>query len=439
MATKKGGLGRGLGALLTQTAAQYNKTTDTVIDIDVEKIIPNRYQPRHEFDIEALNELAESIKTYGILQPLIVRKIENGYELIAGERRLRASKIVGLVKVPAIIRDYTDAQMSEISIIENVQRENLNVIEEAQAYDRLIKEFGHTQEVVAVKIGRSRSHISNMLRLLKLTPPVRDLVSKGKLTLGQARPLLAIENPIIQQQAAEMVLTEGLSVRKVEAFINELKNSGLLASLTANIENPQNVENISYPSEPVQVTSNVESIPNIETTENVETAPNIESIPNIETTENVKTAPNIESVSNVETTEKIESHKINQLETADTGIEFEPAATELTKTVDNSNTSDKISRIKYTTNKKGITNDVYVREAESRLTNILGAKVKITSNKKCNRIQIDFSGEEELSRIIESFDQSILIMSNNKQSPALISKEDKIAALRRYSTQNFNI
>ena len=127
------------------------------------------------------------------------------------------------------------------------------------------------------------------------------------------------------------------------------------------------------------------------------------------------------------------------METADTGIEFEPAATELTKTVDNSNTSDKISRIKYTTNKKGITNDVYVREAESRLTNILGAKVKITSNKKCNRIQIDFSGEEELSRIIESFDQSILIMSNNKQSPALISKEDKIAALRRYSTQNFNI
>ncbi|MBR1398471.1 MAG: ParB/RepB/Spo0J family partition protein, partial [Selenomonadaceae bacterium] len=228
MANKKGGLGRGLSALLPQTQSQYSQIQpqDTVHDIQVSLIQPNRYQPRREFDANALNELAESIKSYGILQPIIVRKIDSGYELIAGERRLRASKIVGLENIPAIIREYTDAQMSEISIIENVQRENLNVIEEAQAYDRLIKEFGHTQEVVAAKIGRSRSHISNIMRLLKLSPTVRALIAKGLLTLGQARPLLAIENEVIQVQAAEMILSEGLSVRKVEAFINELKNSG---------------------------------------------------------------------------------------------------------------------------------------------------------------------------------------------------------------------
>ena len=389
MASKKGGLGRGLGALLTQTAAQYNKTQDTVVEIEVELIVPNRYQPRREFDIEALNELAESIKTYGILQPLIVRRIGDGYELIAGERRLRASKMVGLVKVPAIIREYTDAQMSEISIIENVQRENLNVIEEAQAYERLIKEFGHTQEVVAVKIGRSRSHISNILRLLKLVPEVRELVSKGQLTLGQARPLLAIENPIIQKQAAEMILSEGLSVRKVEAFINELKNSGLLATMTANMKALEENKN------------------------------------------EFQTNVNQSTINNQSDIEKVEI-KSEESKIVDNGAASDTINSELKTEKSKTSKADK----------KVEPPNIYIIDAENRLTEILGAKVKITTSKKFSRIQIDFSNEDELSRIIESFERSIKSSDMKNEETAIsqaTTKEEKIAALRKFSTQNFNI
>lgn len=382
MATKKGGLGRGIGALLPQSQAQYEQSNsnDSVQEIPSALIQPNRYQPRREFDEAALNELAESIKSYGILQPLIVRALEDGkYELIAGERRLRASKIVGLENVPVIIREYTDAQMSEISIIENVQRENLNVIEEAQAYDRLIKEFGHTQEIVAAKIGRSRSHISNMLRLLKLCPTVRALIAKGFLTLGQARPLLAIENEVIQIQAAEMILSEGLSVRKVEAFINELKNSGLLDNLTSNLENAN---------EPVNTIS----------TEN----------------KNVKTI-----------NDKVDT------ESSSDKITVKPVHNE-----------PKISK----SNKKSaakIKNDssIYIHEAENHLTEILGAQVKITTNKKFSRIQIDFATEEDLTRILEKFDKSLNEVSKKPLiNSAITTKEEKIAALRKFSTsQNFSI
>ena len=389
MTSKKGGLGRGLGALLTQTAAQYNKTQDTVVEIEVELIVPNRYQPRREFDIEALNELAESIKTYGILQPLIVRRIGDGYELIAGERRLRASKMVGLVKVPAIIREYTDAQMSEISIIENVQRENLNVIEEAQAYERLIKEFGHTQEVVAVKIGRSRSHISNILRLLKLVPEVRELVSKGQLTLGQARPLLAIENPIIQKQAAEMILSEGLSVRKVEAFINELKNSGLLATMTANMKALEENKN------------------------------------------EFQTNVNQSTINNQSDIEKVEI-KSEESKIVDNGAASDTINSELKTEKSKTSKADK----------KVEPPNIYIIDAENRLTEILGAKVKITTSKKFSRIQIDFSNEDELSRIIESFERSIKSSDMKNEETAIsqaTTKEEKIAALRKFSTQNFNI
>ena len=382
MATKKGGLGRGIGALLPQSQAQYEQSnsSDSVQEIPAALIQPNRYQPRREFDEAALNELAESIKSYGILQPLIVRALNDGkYELIAGERRLRASKIVGLENVPAIIREYTDAQMSEISIIENVQRENLNVIEEAQAYDRLIKEFGHTQEIVAAKIGRSRSHISNMLRLLKLCPTVRALIAKGFLTLGQARPLLAIENEVIQIQAAEMILSEGLSVRKVEAFINELKNSGLLDTLTANLKN---------------VTEPINTI----TAEN----------------KNVKIIDD-----KVDT--KLSSDKIT----------INPVHNESKVSKSNKKTSVKINN----------DTSIYIREAENHLTEILGAQVKITTNKKFSRIQIDFANEEDLTRILENFDKSLNAVSNKPSiNSAITTKEEKIAALRKFSTsQNFSI
>lgn len=397
MATKKGGLGRGLSALLPQSQSQYSQVQpqDSVQEIQVTLIQPNRYQPRREFDETSLNELAESIKSYGILQPLIVRAIEDGkYELIAGERRLRASKIVGLEKVPAIIREYTDAQMSEISIIENVQRENLNVIEEAQAYERLIKEFGHTQEVVAAKIGRSRSHISNILRLLKLSPTVRALIAKGLLTLGQARPLLAIENEIIQVQAAEMILSEGLSVRKVEAFINELKNSGLLDTLTANVSSADETIEVTEPAKGVVEENIIQNSNNkVDSNSSSDKIINVNDNFGFERVHENKTSPEV----------KIQSKVVK---------------------------------------KKSNEPSIYIREAENKLTDILGAQVKITTNKKYSRIQIDFKTEEDLSRILESFDQSILMMSSKPQSPkvTISTKEEKIAALRKFSTsQNFSI
>ena len=392
MAIKKGGLGRGIEALLPQSQSQYStmQPQDSVQEIQSALIQPNRYQPRREFDEGALNELAESIKSYGILQPLIVREIEGGrYELIAGERRLRASKIVGLENVPVIIRDYTDAQMSEISIIENVQRENLNVIEEAQAYERLIKEFGHTQEIVAAKIGRSRSHISNILRLLKLSPTVRALIAKGLLTLGQARPLLAIENEIIQVQAAEMILSEGLSVRKVEAFVNELKTSGLLETLTTNLNNAA-----------IEVDTS---------------AVNDNIVPTERIGGNFANASNFEPQHNLPHNETIKTEKFN-----DNNVTSQPKVKKPNKSIP----------------KRANEPSIYIREAENKLTEILGAQVKITTNKKYSRIQIDFATEEDLERILESFDKSI----NNNPKSEILTREEKIAALRKFSTsQNFNI
>ena len=399
MSVKKGGLGRGIEALLPQSQSQYEQigAKDSVQEVLSALIQPNRYQPRREFDEGSLNELAESIKSYGILQPLIVRKIEDGrFELIAGERRLRASKIVGLEKVPVIIRDYTDAQMSEISIIENVQRENLNVIEEAQAYDRLIKEFGHTQEIVAAKIGRSRSHISNMLRLLKLSPTVRALIAKGLLTLGQARPLLAIENEVLQVQAAEIILSEGLSVRKVEAFVNELKNSDLLQTLTTNINN-------------AAVESNVESAPAANTEM-------ISNTPNVEYTERIY---NELPSNDVRVSDSMEPKSVGSNETTSQQKENKPNKPAVKKAIE--------------------TPPLYIREAENKLSGILGAQVKITVNKKYSRIQIDFATEEDLSRVIENFDKSLNNDEINSKS-SMSTKEEKIAALRRFSTsQNFSI
>ncbi len=231
MANRRGTLGRGLGALLGNQALTFinNQNKDVVEEIPISNIRPNRHQSRRNFEPEAMKDLAESIRSYGVLQPILVRKInEREYEIIAGERRVNAAKNIGLETIPAIVREYTDAQMREISLIENLQREDLSVLEEANAYDSLIKEFGYTQETLATKIGRSRSHITNLLRLLKLAPKVREWVSKGKISMGQARPLLAIEDEDMQVNVAEMIISEDLSVRKVEAFIKELKNSGLI-------------------------------------------------------------------------------------------------------------------------------------------------------------------------------------------------------------------
>lgn len=213
-----GGLGKGLGALLKNR--EITPAKDQVQEIAADEIRANRYQPRQNFDEAALEDLSESIRQYGILQPLIVRRLpEKGYELIAGERRLRAARKAGLEKVPALVREYNDAEISEIALIENIQRENLNIIEEAEAYAFLMQNFQLTQEMLAKKVGRSRPHIANSLRLLELAEPVQDKLIAGELLMGQARPLLALKDEALQIKAAEHILAEHLSSRQAEELV----------------------------------------------------------------------------------------------------------------------------------------------------------------------------------------------------------------------------
>ena len=211
------GLGRGLEALIPTMSEQ-----EVVKELLITDIVANKYQPRNEFNEEALEELAESINQYGLLQPVIVRKVLNGYELIAGERRWRAAQKNGAKTIPAIVREYSDIETTEIALIENLQRENLNAIEEAGAYQRLVNEFGLTQEELAKKIGRSRSHIANFIRLLNLPEIVQEYVSRGTLTMGQVRPLLTLESEDLQIEAAEYIIAEDLSARDAEKLVKKL-------------------------------------------------------------------------------------------------------------------------------------------------------------------------------------------------------------------------
>lgn len=350
MSSKRGGLGRGLGAIFgNQAEISKVKPKDIVQEIFVSAVQPNRYQPRREFNAESLQELAESIKTYGILQPIIVRKLGlDSYELIAGERRLRAAKIVGLEKIPAIIREYSDAQTSEISIIENVQRQNLNPIEEAQAYERLIRDFGHTQEELAAKIGCSRSHIANLLRILNLSPQVREFLEKGLLTMGQARPLLAIENEILQAKAASMIVAEDLSVRKVETFITEMKNVGLIK--------PERAKKISSPKKILHEVKAEEKI-----------------------------SPPEKPIEEIKPAEKVPDP----------------------------------------------TGENYVRLAEDKLTELVGTEVKIISEESKHQIQINFSDDAQLLQIVKKLERTI----PNSGGKKISSKEDKLSALRKFSTE----
>lgn len=212
--------GKGLGAFFANSASAPAK--DEVQEIEVASIAPNRYQPREEFDEAALSELTESVQRYGVLQPVLLRKLpQGGYELIAGERRLRAAKGAGLDKIPALVREYNDSEISEIALIENLQREDLSVLEEARAYQRLLTEFGLTQEELAGRLGRSRSHLANIMRLLKLVPQVQELLGSGVLTVGQARPLLALPEEL-QQQAADFIQEHDLNARQCEELAKKL-------------------------------------------------------------------------------------------------------------------------------------------------------------------------------------------------------------------------
>ena len=219
----KRGLGKGLDALIpTAVSNIVSSEVESVDEIELKRIIPNKFQPRRVFDAEKMEELVQSIKQYGVLQPVVVRKTMNGYELAAGERRFRASQMAGLKTIPAVVRDYTDSEMTEIALIENLQRHDLNPIEEGMAYRRLMDEFGLTQEEVAKKIGRSRSLIANMVRMLNLEPEVQDLVSRGTLSMGQVRPLLALASTELQLQAAQTIVDEDLSARDAEELVRRL-------------------------------------------------------------------------------------------------------------------------------------------------------------------------------------------------------------------------
>lgn len=214
MAKKMSGLGKGLGALMLENSTDEMLTEN---ELPINEIIPNRDQPRKTFDEAALEELAQSIKQHGVLQPLLVRPIPSGgYQLVAGERRWRACRIAGLNKVPVVIKELTDTETMEIAIIENLQREDLNPIEEAEGLQALIDKCGYTQEEVAVSVGKSRPAIANSLRLLRLPKEVRDMTKNGDISAGHARALLAFDNEAMMLEAAKNIVSNKMTVRDVE-------------------------------------------------------------------------------------------------------------------------------------------------------------------------------------------------------------------------------
>lgn len=217
--TKKA-LGRGLGTLIPGAGGiTPMEKIAGVIELETERIVPNRYQPRHEFDEKGLEELADSIRVNGIIQPVIVRRLDNGvFELIAGERRWRAAQAIGLKKIPVIIKETTDEKSLEIALIENLQREDLNPIESAQGYQRLLKEFSLSQEEIAKRVGKERSTVANYLRLLTLPDKIRGYLSKGVLTPGHAKAILSIDNKDEQTRFAEHIVNKGASVREAETW-----------------------------------------------------------------------------------------------------------------------------------------------------------------------------------------------------------------------------
>ncbi len=221
----KRGLGRGLDALLPGNGIQSNGEDN--YEIPVREISPNRFQPRKDFDPERLAELVESVKLYGVLQPVVVRRLDSGYELVAGERRWRASQIAGLLNIPAVVRNYSDTEMTAVALVENLQRENLNPIEEAHAYRRLIDEFGFTQEDVSQKVGKSRPFIANAVRLLNLPPAIQEYVSRGTMSPGQARPLLVLETAEMQVEAATEIVTNSLTAREAEELSRKMSRRNL--------------------------------------------------------------------------------------------------------------------------------------------------------------------------------------------------------------------
>ena len=234
MEQKKKALGKGLEELFSSEVLDFDTFESNVMEsadesdikeIPVADIRPNPYQPRKTFNEEALKELSESIKNYGVFQPIIVKKGLRGYDLIAGERRLRATKLAGLSKIPAIVKEFTDDEMREISLLENIQREDLSPLDEAKAYEQLIKKLNYTQEELGKRVSKSRTYITNTMRLLKLPMRVQDLLNKGKLSYGHARALLAIDDEDLMIELANKCIESNLTVRDIERLARQGKSS----------------------------------------------------------------------------------------------------------------------------------------------------------------------------------------------------------------------
>lgn len=223
MAKKIGGLGKGLSAIFSE-----NDTEDRneVVSLKISQIEPNRNQPRRSFDEDALQELAQSISEHGVLQPILVRPmIYGGYQIVAGERRYRASRMAGLTEIPAIIRELSDSETMQLALIENLQRSDLSPLEEARGYQTLIDEYGFSQEDVARTVGKSRSAVANTLRLIGLPDEVKDLLEEGKLSAGHARALLIVEDDKAAVETAKKIVKDGLSVRETEKLVKKLDSA----------------------------------------------------------------------------------------------------------------------------------------------------------------------------------------------------------------------
>ena len=219
MADKRPALGRGLSALIPDAPAAPPAASERALEVDIDLLRPNRFQPRTHMDDGRIEELSRSIRSNGVIQPIVVRKADTGYEIVAGERRWRASQRAGLLKVPIVVRDIPDDKLLAAALIENIQRENLNPIEEAHAYRRLADEFGMTQEQIAESVGKDRSSVANYVRLLRLPPEIRDHVGAGTLSMGHARALLGLPDDAAQLRVGRDVVARGLSVRETETLV----------------------------------------------------------------------------------------------------------------------------------------------------------------------------------------------------------------------------
>ena len=241
METKKKALGKGLEQLFSNNVIDFDNFEDSVVEenkkdvteINIDEIRSNPYQPRKTFDSETLNELAKSIEQYGVVQPVIVKKSIKGYELVAGERRTKAAKIAGLKKIPAIIKDFDDQEMMEIALIENIQREDLNPMDEALSISNIIKLKGYTQEEFASKFGKSRTYVTNLLGLLKLPEEVKRLVEKRAISMSHARVLSKIDDEDKVNELAKKIVTDDISVRDLERMSQDVKNESLKSRVSS--------------------------------------------------------------------------------------------------------------------------------------------------------------------------------------------------------------